>query len=274
MAMKRLLLASTALALGGPALAADLPARMPLKAPIAAVSRYSWTGCYVGGHIGAGWGRAHLAEPNGFIAPAGTVLDVVEDAGFLGGGQVGCDYEFANNWVIGAAGDFSWANIQGQSIDPFFMGKSPVFLNSPIPLNAKTEWLATATARVGYAWDRWLVYGKGGLAWAHDRYSIQNAVAWGTPGSLCFANFIAIACNPSGSDTRNGWTLGLGVEWAFANNWSAGLEFDHYGFGTRTVSLTDPNVPTGSPSEPVNIKQRIEAVTLSLNYHFGWPGRP
>jgi len=269
--MKQLLLASTALTLGGQALAADLPARMPVKAPIAVVSHYSWTGCYLGGHIGAGWGRTDISEPTErfgqYFAPANSPIAVDTGAGVLGGAQVGCDYQFATNWVLGAAGDFSWADVKGQATDPFFTGKS----GGPILLNAKTEWLATATARIGYAWERWLLYGKGGAAWTHDQYSVQNTVVWGNPIVNVCGFPVAVACNPTGSETRAGWTLGLGLEWAFADNWSAGLEFDHYGFGTRSVTLIAANaVPPASG--PVNVKQQIEAVKFIINYRFGWLG--
>jgi len=266
--MKKLLLAGTALAFGGHALAADLPLKAPMVAPVP----FSWTGCYVGGHVGAGWGRKDFSDP-GFttafgtfqnFAPAGSsIADDVQ--GIAAGGQVGCDYQFANNWVIGLAGDFSWANINGQTTDPFFTGKN----GNPITLNAKTNELATATARLGYAWDHFLVYGKGGAAWAHDKYSVQNLVSFGSP--FCFVGTF-IACNPTGTETRTGWTAGAGIEWAFANNWSALLEFDYYGLGNKSVSLFDPNAGTGGTSGLVNVRQNIEVLKFGINYHFGWVG--
>jgi outer membrane immunogenic protein len=275
--MRRLLLAGTALAFAGPAFAADLPARMPVKAPmVAPIAPFAWTGCYVGGHIGAGASTQDVSEPTGpfgpFLVPANDRLRV-DKSSFLGGGQVGCDYQFAANWVIGAAGDFSWTDINGQTTDPFFAGKNP----GPITFSAKTEWLATATGRIGYAWDRVMVYGKGGAAWAHDKYSVGNLFAWGNPNaSLCFSGAAFAACNPTGTETRTGWTVGVGFEWAFADNWSTALEFDHYDFGTKRVTLTDPNgfsfVTLGAVavSGPVDVKQRIEAVKFSINYRFNW----
>jgi outer membrane immunogenic protein len=276
--MKRLLLAGTALAFAGPAFAADLPARMPVKAPmVAPIAPYVWTGCYVGGHIGAGAATQDISEPaepffGSFLVPANNRLRV-DKSSFLGGGQVGCDYQFATNWVIGAAGDFSWTSINGQTTDPFFAGKN----GGPITLSDKTEWLATATGRIGYAWDRFMVYGKGGVAWAHNKDSIQNLTFWGNPNaSFCSNGNAAIACSPSATETRVGWTVGIGFEWALANNWSMALEFDHYDFGTKTVTLTDPNgVFIGGiapASGPVNVKERIEAVKLGINYRFNWGG--
>jgi outer membrane immunogenic protein len=235
---------------------------------------FSWTGCYVGGHVGAGWARADISDPTGSIlAPFGSSVRVDSGAGFLGGGQVGCDYQFANNWVIGAAGDFSWASINGQANDPFFSGKNP----GPITVSSKIQWLATATARLGYTWDRLMVYGKGGAAWNHTRLDVGNLLSWGTsssvfvctPGGTSTPSFIP--CAPSGSDTRLGWTVGFGLAWAFAPGWSAGVEFDHYDFGSRMVTLVDTNSQSGgSPRGSVGVNsQRVEAVKFVLDYHLG-----
>ncbi len=275
--MKRVLLATTALVMAGPAFAADM--RMPVKAPaVAAPPAYSWTGWSVGGHIGAGWGQSTWSDPNGptnsLVAPPGAEIADPEGGAFLGGVQAGYDYEFASHWLVGAGGDFSWTHIDGQVIDPFFGGKNggPLIGTGPMPLTAETDWVASATARVGYAFDRVLLYGKGGAAWSHDTYGVQNHLGWGNPGAICLSGPTPIACNPTGSSTRTGYTVGVGAEWAFAGNWSAGLEFDHYGFGSQSIILTDPNVAAFagiSPSAPINIKQRIEAAKVTLSYRFG-----
>jgi outer membrane immunogenic protein len=267
--MKQLLLATSALvALGGQALAADM--RMPVKAPpTPAPAAYSWTGCSIGGHIGAGWAHTTWSDPNAsgtfpiLNFPGGTIDDTAKTS-VLGGAQVGCDYQFDPHWVVGAGGDFSWTNIEGQVNDPFFGGK-PLGLG-PLPIDAKTEWLATATARVGYAFDRVLLYARGGAAWSHDKYSVQNGLFWGTPPSLCVANFTSVPCNANGSATRTGWIVGLGFEWAFAGNWTAGVEFDHYDFGTSNITLTDPNAVFPAP---ISIKQTNDAAKVTLNYRFG-----
>jgi outer membrane immunogenic protein len=275
--MKRILLAGAALAFCGPALAADLSA-MRLKAPIRAPAPFSWTGCYVGGHVGAGWGRKQFSDPgydagggtiNQNFAPPGQSIPFDVGTSFLGGAQVGCDYQFAPNWVFGAEGDFSWTDINGQTSDPFFLGKN----NNPITLTSKTDELATATARLGYAFDHYLLYAKGGAAWAHDSYSLQNLATFGT-GFCATAAAGIIPCNPTGSETRLGWTVGFGIEWAFAGNWSALAEFDHYDMGNRTISFFEPTAggPPGNTS-PVDVKQRIETVKFGINYHLGWAGR-
>jgi outer membrane immunogenic protein len=136
------LLVSSALVAGGQAFAADLPAKMPVKAPVVAAVPYSWTGCYVGGHVGAGWDRTNFSDPGTVavpflggtpslqqnIAPLGSSIEVNGGAGAVGGVQAGCDYQFANHLVIGLAGDFSWTDIHGLGNDPFFGGKTAIRL--------------------------------------------------------------------------------------------------------------------------------------------------
>lgn len=268
--MRKLLLASSAVMFAGPAFAADLPARMPVKAPpVVAAVPYSWTGCYIGGHVGAGWDRSIFTDPGttetGFfgapfvqqaIAPQGSSIGVNGGAAVVGGAQGGCDYQFAGNWVVGIGGDFAWTKINGTVNDPFFQGKN----GAPIPINTSTDRIASLTGRIGYAWDRFLIYGKGGGAWAHDNYSIQN--------STCL--FLTTCNSIAGSTNRTGWTAGGGIEWAFADNWSAMVEYDHYGFGSKGVSFTGPNV---APQSLIfNIKQSVDIVKVGVNFRFGWSG--
>jgi outer membrane immunogenic protein len=105
-----------------------------------------------------------------------------------------------------------------------------------------------------------LLYGKGGVAWAGDKYSAFDAIS-----GLTFA----------ASETRTGWTAGVGVEWAFWTNWSAFLEYDFYGFGHRNVSFTCTD-STGALCglETVTIKQDINAVKFGINYRFNWGKGP
>ena len=167
-------------------------------------------------------------------------------------GQLGCDYQFASNWVVGFEGAASGGNI-GSSIGvatPGLPGDSATY-------REKTDLLTSVTARVGYAWNNWLFYGKGGAAWASDRYSAFDALA---------------TYDFEGLETRFGWTAGAGVEWAFWNDWSVKLEYDYYGFGTRGVTFID-NV-SGTVG-PLDIKQNIQIVKLGVNLHiFSGPGWP
>jgi outer membrane immunogenic protein len=140
---------------------ADLGVRPAYRAaPFAApVPIFSWTGCHLGGHIGGGWGRETVSAPG--LAPGVSVSG--DTSGALGGGQVGCNYQFASNWVIGIEGDGSAADVGGSITDTVFRLTGTA--------DAKTEWLASVTGRIGWTWDRWLIYAKGGAAWAGDKYS-------------------------------------------------------------------------------------------------------
>src|SRR5437660_6783759 len=123
--MKKLLLAgATGVALiAGSANAADLGTRPTYKAPppvVAPVPIFTWTGCYLGGHVGGGWGHKDVRDPTGDVfAPPGGVVPI-DTSGFLGGGQVGCDWQFASSWVLGIEGMASWADMIGIEADAFF----------------------------------------------------------------------------------------------------------------------------------------------------------
>jgi outer membrane immunogenic protein len=256
--MKKVLLASAAVILGGNAFAAKLPPKMPANIYAAAPAvPVSWSGCHVGVHAGAGWNHAKFSDPpgGGNFGLIGSVTSD-SDAGFLGGAQLGCDYQFANNWVVGLAGDFSWTDISHDEVDPFFAGKT---LGFPLTLHARTESLGSVTGRLGYSWDRYLLYVKGGPAWAREKYAVNN---W----NCAFLN----ACFSNADETRSGWTAGGGVEWALAPAWSVSLEYAHYGFGTKSFLFVDPTKPfTGVFS----VKQDVDVVKIGINYRFGMPFR-
>jgi outer membrane immunogenic protein len=275
--MQKFLLLSSVIVAAGPALGADLPVKAP---PIAAAVPYTWTGCHVGGHVGAGWDRTTYSDPGTFLAPAppfiagglnqnfapaGAAFSVSSDAAFLGGVQAGCDYQFASSWVIGIGGDFSWTDIRSVANDPFFNGKN----GRPIALSARTEEIASMTGRLGYAWDRVLLYGKGGAAYAHDRYSSNNAGGINNAIFGC-GNVAPFDCSIVGSADRWGWTAGIGLEWAFATNWSAMIEYDHYGFGTKTVSMNVTNQAGITPAN-LNVRHDIDTVKIGVNYRFWSP---
>ena len=110
------------------------------------------------------------------------------------------------------------------------------------------------TGRLGWAGHRWLIYAKGGAAWAGDKYS---------------ANVPIFVEHIEANETRPGWTVGGGVEWAFWQNWSAKLEYDYYDFGTRDVTFTGAifGVPEVVPG--INVKQTISTLKVGINYRFG-----
>jgi outer membrane immunogenic protein len=214
----------------GIASAADIQ-RPVYQAPPAGVMpvAYDWTGFYVGGHVGYGWADKSWQDSFGLFGISHQAK------GFLGGGQAGFNYQIGQ-FVVGVEGDMSWSGMSG----------STNALASTF--NTDVDWTATLTGRLGMAFDRWLVYGKGGAAWARDRYSTNFYTFPGTEVA----------------DTRLGWTVGAGVEYAFAPQWTAKLEYNYMDFGTRSVSF--------APGFSTDIDQQVHAVKFGVNYKFGSPG--
>src|SRR6516162_3514504 len=233
------------------ALGADMG--VPIAIP-PALPPYTWTGCYAGGQAGGGFGHKDLNDSVGIVSSiSGFTSANLNISGYMLGGQIGCDYQFASNWVAGVEGAVSGGNIGGSIgvATPGLPGDSATFKET-------TDLLTSVTARVGYAWNNWLFYGKGGAAWASDRYSAFDVLA---------------TYDFEGSETRLGWTAGAGVEWAFSDIWSVRLEYDYYGFGTRSVTVID-NV-SGTVG-PLDIRQNIQIVKVGFNFHpfAGWTGMP
>lgn len=125
--------------------------------------------------------------------------------------------------------------------------------------NSKLTWLATATGRVGYAWNNWLPYVKGGAAWAHNESNSTTSTAAGV-----------VTATSVGSETRSGWTIGAGVEYGFWNNWSARLEYDYLDFGTAGVSrLFTSGAVTGTSATRHN-ESHAHLIKAALNYRFNF----
>jgi outer membrane immunogenic protein len=226
------------------AFAADLSTKAP--APIAV---YNWTGCYVGGHIGGAFSDDTTINRLG-------VSRSHDSSGFVGGGQIGCDYQFAPGWVLGAEGRAAWTSLRESNAGTVTFPSLGVTV--PSQFTVSNDFLASATARFGYSFvDRWLLYVKGGAAWTSEKVDDAFISPPGTPTA-------GLAIDPRTSTTRTGWTVGSGVEWAFARNWSATLEYDYYDFGSRGLNLTDANTHVIVSS----FKDTIHAVTIGVNYRF------
>jgi outer membrane immunogenic protein len=277
-----------------PAVAAELPTNAPLYAPLyraPPIIALNWTGCYLGGHIGGSFvdkkfGQfVDTAVPSTFGAPTSFAISDpsidLNSTGLLAGGQVGCNFQFAANWVIGIEADASGANPQGggdgrlQTEGAVLNGTLPgitTVVNSNGSASSRTDFIATATGRLGYAFGRLgegMVYAKGGAAWAHDKYQFNGQVltsACGDPQCVLVNSFVT-PFNFGASETRIGWTVGAGVEWAVWENWSVKLEYDYLDFGSRTVTFNDPLLGAAN----ISVSERISEVKLGVNYRFGSP---
>jgi high affinity Mn2+ porin len=208
-----------------PALAAD----MPLKAPVFAAV-YSWTGFYMGGHVGYGGGSL---GPGTNPLPLQGAFFPHSLTGLTGGYQAGYNFQLPNNLVFGAEADVSFvANLDRPKL-------------VPSPFNTTFDYFATARGRIGYAFGTLLPYVTGGAAWARTRVDIND------PNGGVLA---------SRARTQLGWTAGAGVEFAADANWSAKLEYDYIDLGSQTYGLADVSLPD------IRIDPKIHTVKLGLNY--------
>src|SRR5947199_5615839 len=232
--MKKFLLGGAAFTMfAAPAFAADIPPRAYPSAPVATAPQaiYNWTGFYLGGHLGGAFAGSNSLEGS--------------SARFIGGVQGGFDYQFTTNWVIGAEAQYSWLSNDNKGV--LFPGSTLVTTNN--------NQLGSVTGRLGYTWGPALVYGKGGYAW-RDNPNIGVTVA-GVP-----AGFTTDATH------KDGYTVGAGLEYMFAPNWSAKAEYQYYNFGTTTF--------TAAPADVVGTSFRNDehTVKVGVNYRFGWGGAP
>lgn len=229
--------------IGTPALAADLepsPVRAPVAVPVMAAV-YNWTGFYLGIHGGGGWNKFSGMDPTD---PTST-WSSVNGSGAVAGGQIGGNYQIGNV-VFGLEGTYSWADIKLNSGGPFAGGAG-------FALTLKNDYVATVAGRVGYAFDRVLIYGKGGAAFTRDAYSANNGLAG------------ALAGTANGSFNRNGWLAGAGIEWAFLGNWSVKAEYNYMRFGQLTEQPTTAGNLTASSAV---VKLDLQTAILGINYRF------
>jgi outer membrane immunogenic protein len=243
--MKKVLLGTVALiALGAiaPASAADLAAAPYGKAPAPMVAAiYDWSGFYVGLNGGGGW--AHKCWTNNGLTVTNAAEGCHDASGAVAGGQVGYRWQ-SGNWVFGAEAQGDWANFKGSNTSTF----TPVLTNQ-----TKVNGLGLFTAQAGYAWNSALWYVKGGGAVASDSY---NGIAAG----------VVI---DAASQARWGGTVGTGIEFGFAPNWSVAVEYDHLFLGKSSVTLN--SAATGLPTRVDSISQGVDLGTVRVNYRWGGP---
>jgi len=238
------LMATTALA--GTAVAADLPSRAYAPAVVAPIA-YTWSGLYVGINAGYGWGdtkrRFDTAGHYNLLAGDGFRRDV---DGWLVGGHLGYNFQI-NNFVLGLEGSIAWSDIDKRNaVSPYFPATDR--------WTSKVNWLASITPRVGVAFDRALIYVKGGVAFGEVSDRVNDGV-----------DFV------SAKNTRTGWTLGAGVEYAITNNVVFGVEYNYYDLGKYRVNKASTDIATGV-TQPFGTNHRVDTtvntVTARLSYKF------
>jgi len=232
-----LLVTASLVALGAaaPAVAADLAARPYTKAPPAPIAAiYDWSGFYIG--INGGGGSAHTTWD--FV---GTGTEGSHNAtGGTVGGQIGYRWQ-TGQWVFGVEGQGNWADFSGDNVSNIFPGdRNRTRINS----------FGLITGQVGYAWNNVLAYVKGGAAVVGDKFDVNSTATGALLGST--------------SQTRWGGTVGAGLEFGFAPNWSVGVEYNH-------IFLQDKDVTFTGLIGTDRIRQDVDMGLVRLNYKFGGP---
>jgi outer membrane immunogenic protein len=228
--------------------AADIVLPVRKAAPPAPSLATNWNGFYFGAHAGAGWGSTNAD----FIDPAAPFRwdSSIPINGPLVGGQIG--YNWQSGWALfGIEADGSWSNITGHSL----CNTTAFIMNC----SSKVEGVATLTGRLGASVERALIYFKGGGAWARDNETISNVALPPIP----------TAFSSSTSVNRYGWTIGMGIEYAFLPNWSAKVEYDFIDFGTKTYSFPITSTVV-APTNFTNwsVTSMIHEMKIGVNYHF------
>jgi outer membrane immunogenic protein len=245
--------AAVGLATSQLASAADLgPVRRPPpQAPVAYVPPppppFSWTGFYIGGNVGAAWTHGEVTDNSG------NGFSNSQQAVFAGGGQVGANYQW--NWlVVGVEADFDWLANNHNSSNSFIGPNGDAF-----QLSFNDRWMTTVAARVGVAFptfNNWLFYGKAGGGWV----GVNNP----TLTDVTTGNSISI----SNSNSNSGLLVGGGIEWAFAPNWTAKIEYDKLFLDNRTFTVAAGSV---LPGDVITVFHRdVQIVTVGVNYLFNW----
>ena len=263
--MKRFLLATVALAaLSAPAAAADLATKYPVKA--VPVPVFSWTGFYIGGNFGYGGDKFNFTESkidtywySDSYDPSPidySATDTINSSGFFAGGQIGYNYQFANNVVIGIETDLQWSGIEGKHdytyVDQWGYTETSSF-------GASVDYFGTIRARLGYAYDRFLPYITGGAAYGKTKIesTYTEFAPWYSSPYLW---------SQSESSTNWGWTIGAGAEYAITNNWTLKAEYLYVDLGSTDYTWYDLNDSDHYYTGSVDTK--FHTMKVGVNYKF------
>lgn len=242
-------LLATTLAAAAADMQVKAPRRPPPPPPVAVpvVVPFSWSGIYIGGNIGGAWSQLQVTD-----ALHGVNFGNGNNGSFIGGGQVGANYQMGN-LVLGVEGTFDGVANNNNSMAGVVIPNV-----GTVRVNDRDRWIATAAARFGIAFDRILAYGKAGGGWVGtDNFSVTNV----TTGTTIAAT--------NNTTTQGGWLVGGGLEWAFTDSLSAKVEYDFLGLGNRSFTL--PATAAILPGDTFNVtKHDVQMATVGLNYRFNW----
>jgi outer membrane immunogenic protein len=229
---KSLLLGAALVVLAGAAQAADLPRKMPVKAPPAPV--WSWTGFYIGGYYGTSLSQSKATTDG----TAGSVD--LNDTGITAGGTLGYNWQFSPIGLVGIEGDVGWLGTKRTFTD----------FDSAQTFGAKSTWYATLRGRLGYVTGPSVLYVTGGGAWVNAEES------FGVPAAVT-----------TNKDTETGWTAGVGIETKLSRSWTAKTEYLYMDLGSASVTGVIP----GAATQTASYDNQFHVLKTGLNYKFGEP---
>jgi outer membrane immunogenic protein len=251
-----------------PTSAADIP--RPAPPVVAPPVVYNWSGFYIGGNLGGKW-----ADHGGDISldqfAAFTPLGLVgfgnggndSNGSFVGGGQIGFNWQaggdrIGHRWVYGVEGDFQATSLERTFVccGPLVPTLFPGAFVAGDTISVKNDWQASIRGRLGYTWDRFMVYGTAGFAFANFEATVALVPV---PG-------VAPGIFVSASDTLTGWTAGGGIEFGLWDNWSLGVEYRFSSFDAGDFALAVAPIPGLRSSFDLETHE----VTARLNYRFSW----
>jgi outer membrane immunogenic protein len=245
--IRRLLLASVVIgAFASEAHAADLPVGPGGPYAVTPITYYNWSGIYFGGNVGGAWANQSTAIETDNVTGATFPPNANTSSGFAGGGQVGVNWFFSPSFVLGLEGDFDALSNNASAVSP---DGSAIY-------GDKQKFLSTVRGRLGLTADRFMWYFTGGFAWGEEqvtRTEISGTVNNASPGAV-----------ETITNNMLGWTAGSGVEFAFAPNWTARLEYlyVHLDGVSYTFPLAERTITT--PFDGISL------LRLGVNYKFGW----
>lgn len=236
--------------------AGDLPSRPYVPPPVYVPPPFSWTGFYLGGNFGGAWTQSNVTDALfGLNFSSGN-----NNGAFIGGGQLGFNYQLSN-LVIGVEADFDGV---ANTNSPNTLTGSAVLVpgigtTQAIQVTSKNNWISTLAARFGVAYGDWLFYGKAGGGWVgNNNLTVTNVT---TGASISGSN----------NNTNSGWLVGAGIEWAFANRWSWKLEYNYLGLASQTFTVP-ATFPILANDTFTQSNRNIQMVKVGLNYLFNWSG--
>lgn len=277
--MIRNILLSTVLTLAaGSAFAADLPYRTAAPAPyLAAAPVFTWTGFYAGLNAGGSWNKKSGYSTNipaNYAIYGGASGD--NDIGFTGGAQVGYNMQFGNI-VAGVEADINYLHGNRGSNGTFPGVASPASdTDFRITQSESSKWFGTARGRLGFAFDRALIYATGGLAFGgKGGGSNVDQRDYGNFGALGTWAQTTAGLSGSGSNSSNiGWALGAGLEYALSNSWSVKAEYLHVDLGRNSRTFTTLAAPAGGSGylggDTITVRNdnKFDIVRAGVNYRF------